>query len=56
MTLTLSANMLFISLFQSVIGSKFLNITFLLTLFASVSAAAVLLILMVPLTSMHASL
>ena len=30
--------------------------TFLLTLFVSVSAAAVLLTLMVPLTSMHASL
>ena len=41
---------------QSVNGAQFLNITFLLALFASTLAAAVLLTDIFPLTSIYASL
>ena len=41
---------------QSVNGARFLNITFLLALFASTLAAAVLLTDIFPLTSIYASL
>ena len=41
---------------QSVNGAQFLNITFLLVLFASTLAAAVLLTDIFPLTSVYASL
>ena len=41
---------------QSVNGAQFLNITFLLVLFASTLAAAVLLTDIFPLTSLYASL
>ena len=41
---------------QLVNGSQFLNITFLLVLFASASVAAVLLTATVPLTKIYASL
>ena len=47
---------LFILLMQSVNGAQFLNITFLLALFASTLAAAVLLTDIFPLTSIYASL
>ena len=57
MSLGLSTCVLLISLMQIVNGAKFLNITFLLVLFAaSAAAAAVLLTVIVPLTRMHASL
>ena len=55
MSLALSTGVLFISLMQLINGAQFLNITFLLILFASASAAAVLLIPIVPLTKMYAS-
>ena len=45
-----------ISLLQSVNGAQSLNTTFLLALFASAFAAAVLLTVAVPLTSMYTSL
>ena len=43
-------------LIKLVNGAQFLNITFLLVLFASASAAAVSLTVIVPLTRIHASL
>ena len=55
MSLALSICVLLISLMQLVNGAEFLNITFLLLLFASASAAAVLLTVIVPLTRMYAS-
>ena len=51
--LALTISTLFISLLQSVNSAQFLNITFLLALFASASAAAVLLAVIVLLTSMY---
>ena len=42
MSFALFISTLFIALLQSVNGTQFLNITFLLALFASASAAAVL--------------
>ena len=56
MPLALSTCVLLISFMQIVNGAQFLNITFLLVLFASASAAAVLLTVIVPLTRMYASL
>ena len=56
MSLALSTCVVLISLMQLVNGSQFLNITFLLVLFASASAAAVLLTVMVPLTKIYTSL
>ena len=56
MSLTLSTCVLSISLMQLVNGAQFLNITFLLVLFVSASAAAVLLTVIVPLTRIYASL
>ena len=55
-SLVISISTLFISLLQSVNSAQFLNITFLLAIFASASGAAVLLTVILPLTSMHASL
>ena len=55
MSLTLSTCVLLISLMQIVNGAQFLNITFLLVLFAPASAAAVLLTVIVPLTRIYAS-
>ena len=54
--LALSVSTLFISLLQSVNGAQFLNIIFLLALFASAAAAAVLVTVIAPLTSIYASL
>ena len=48
--------MLFISLMKLVNGAQFLNITFLLVLFAVAPAADVSLTVIVPLPSMYASL
>ena len=56
MPLALSTSLLLISLMQLINGAQFLNITFLLVLFASAPAAAVLLTLIVPLTRIYASL
>ena len=56
MSLALSTCVLLISLMQEVKGAQFLNITFLLVLFAAASAAAVLLTVTVPLTRIYASL
>ena len=62
MPLALSTCVLLISLMQLVNGTQFLNITFLLVLFAAsaaaaaAAAAAVLLTLIVPLTRIYASL
>ena len=56
MSLALPTCVLLTSLVQIVNGSQFLNITFLLALFASASAAAVLLTVIVPLTRMYTSL
>ena len=56
MSLALSTCVLSISLMQLVNGAPFLNITFLLVLFAAAGAAAVLLTVIVPLTRMYASL
>ena len=56
MYFTLSISVLFILLIQLVNGAQFLNITFLLVLFASAPAAAVLLTVIFPLTSKYASL
>ena len=55
-SLALSISTLLISLLQSVNGAQFLNVTILLPLFASASAADVLLTVIVPLASMYASL
>ena len=55
MSFALSTCVLLISLMQFVNGAEFLNITFLLVLFASASAAAVLLTVIVPLTMIYAS-
>ena len=51
-----STFVLFISVMQSVKGAQFLNITFLLVLFTAAPAAALFGTVIVPLTSMHASL
>ena len=56
MSLALSTCVLLISLMQLVNGAQFLNITFLLVLFASASAAAALLTVIVPLTKIYALL
>ena len=48
MSLALSSCALLVSLMQLVNGPQFLNITFLLVLFASASAAAVLLTAIIP--------
>ena len=57
MSLALSTCVVLISLMQLVNGSQFLNITFLLVLFASASAAAaVLLTVIVPLTKIYTPL
>ena len=56
MSLALSACVLLISLMQLANGAQFLNITILLVLFPSASAAAVLLTLIVHLTRIYASL
>ena len=56
MPLELSTLVLLISLIQLVNRAQFLNITFLLVLFASASAAAVLLTAIVTLTRIYASL
>ena len=56
MPLALSICLSLISLMQLVNGAQFLNITFLLVLFAAASAAAVLLTAIVPLTRIYASL
>ena len=56
MSLALPTCVLLISLMEIVNGAQFLNITFLLVLFASASAAAVLLTAIVHLTRMYASL
>ena len=48
MYLALSTCVLFFSLMQLVNGAQFLNITFLLGLFAAATSAAVLLTLIVP--------
>ena len=55
MSVALSICILLISLVQLVNGAQFLNITFLLVLFASASAA-VLLTAIVPLTKIYTSL
>ena len=52
----LSTCVLFISVMQLVSGAQFLNITFLLLLFTAVTAAVVFGTVIVPLTSMYASL
>ena len=56
MYLALSISLLFILLMQLVNGAQFLNITFLLTLFAAAPPAAVLLTVIFPLISTYASL
>ena len=56
MSLALSICVLLILLIQLVNGAQFLNITFLLILFAAAPAAAVLVTLIVPLTRIYASL
>ena len=56
MYFALSVLILFILLIHLVNGAQFLNITFLLVLFASASAAVVLLTDIFPLTSIYASL
>ena len=52
----LSIWVLFILLMQLVNGAQFLNITFLLVLFAAAPSTAVLLTAIFPLTSIYASL
>ena len=52
----LSIWVLFILLMQLINGAQFLNITFLLVLFASAAAAAALLTAIFPLTRVYASL
>ena len=54
MPLALSTCIMFISLMQSVNGTDYSNITFLLPLFATVAVAVVFETDIVPLTSMHA--
>ena len=56
MYFALSKSVLFILLMQLVNGAQFLDITFLLSLFASAPSAAVLLTVIFPLTSIYASL
>ena len=56
MFLALSICVLLISLIQLVNGAQFLNITFILVLFAAAPAAAVLVTLIVSLTRIYASL
>ena len=56
MSLALSTCVLFISLMQLMNGAQFLNVTFLLVLFALASAAVELLTVIVPLTRIYASL
>ena len=56
MSLALSTCVLLISLMELVNGTQYLNIAFLLILFASASAAAVSLTTIVPLTRINASL
>ena len=56
MSLALSICGLLISLIQLVNGAQFLNITFLLILFAAAQSATVLLTLIVHLTRIYASL
>ena len=56
MSFALRTCVLLILLIQLVNGPQFLNITFLLVLFASASAAAVLLTVIVHLTRIYASL
>ena len=56
MSLALSTCVFLISLMQLINGAQFLNITFLLVLFALASAAALLLIVIVPLTTIYTSL
>ena len=56
MSLALPICVLLISLIQLVNGAQFLNITFLLVLFATASAAAVLVTLINPLTRIYTSL
>ena len=56
MSLALSICVLLISHMQLANGAQFLNITFLLVLFASASAAAVSLTVIVLLTRIYASL
>ena len=56
MSLELSTCVLLILLMQLVNGAQFLNITFLLILSASASAAAVLLTVIATLTRIYASL
>ena len=56
MSLAFSICVLLISLIQLVNGAQFLNITFILVLFAAAPAAAVLVTLIVPLTRIYASL
>ena len=51
-----SSILIFILLIQLVNGSQFLNITFLLVLFAAAPITAVLLTVLFPLTSIYASL
>ena len=56
MSLALSTPVLFISLMQLVKQAQFLNITFLPTLFAFASPAAMFETVIVPVTSIYASL
>ena len=56
MSLALSICVLLTSLIQLVNGAQFLNITFLLALFAAAPSAVVLLTVAVPLTRIYASL
>ena len=56
MSLALSISVSLISLILLVNGAQLLNITFLLVLFASAPAVAVLLTVIVPLTWIYASL
>ena len=56
MSLALSTCVLLTSLMPLLNGAQFLNITFLLVLFVSASAAAVLLTVIVPLKRIYASL
>ena len=56
MALALSTYILLIKLMQLMNGVQSLNMTFLLELFASASAAAVLLTVIIPLTRIYASL
>ena len=56
MSLASSVSVLLISLIRLVSGEQFLNLTFLLVLFASAPTAAVLLTVIVSLTWIYASL